>query len=49
MSEIVATVVKKLLNYSFEQINWEYEELTPSERSLCSREEFEELVAWYKQ
>ena len=35
--------MKRLLKYSFEPINWNYEQLTSEEKKLCTLEEFEEI------
>ncbi len=42
------TTVKKLLNYSFKDINWEYSKLTDAERALVTEKEFLELKSIYK-
>jgi hypothetical protein len=41
------TALAKLLNYSFSEIGWEYDKLTDVEKSLVSREEFEEIKDKY--
>lgn len=45
----ISDTTKKFLKYSFEEINYTYEQLTPTEKSFCTREEFEELVKWVKE
>jgi len=42
------SVAKRFFRYSFEDIDYRYELLTQSERNLCTREEFEELVKWVR-
>lgn len=52
MSEKKQTVeqtAKKFLNYSLDPIEYSYEYLTDSEKALCTREEFEELVKWVQE
>lgn len=44
----IDAVTKRFLKYSFEEINYKYDQLTAAEREFCSREEFEELVKWIK-
>jgi hypothetical protein len=41
-------VIKRFLNYSFTDISFRYEELTPAERQFCSWEQFQRLVEWVK-
>ncbi len=36
-------VVRGFLRYSFEDINFDYEQLTPREKAICSATEFEQL------
>jgi hypothetical protein len=45
----ISAVTKKFLKYSFEEIDFTYEQLTPEEKSLCTKDEFEELVKWLKE
>ena len=37
----------KLLNYSFNPIQWNYDSLTETEKSLVTKEEFEEIKKKY--
>jgi hypothetical protein len=46
--EKLAKVIKNFLKYSFEPIEFKYDDLTQNEKAQCTREEFEELVAWIK-
>lgn len=39
-------VVKRFLNYSFKDINFDYDGLTDTEKGLATREEFERLASW---
>jgi hypothetical protein len=43
------TVIQKFLQYAFRPIHYSYDELTALERTLCTREEFEELVKWVQE
>lgn len=38
-------VMKRLLRHSFKDINYQYSGLTPEEKKLVSKDEFEVLVA----
>lgn len=40
---------KKFLKYAFDDIDFDYDKLTPRERSICTREEFEKLVDWARE
>lgn len=46
--EGLLAVVKRFLNYSFEDIDFKYDDLTETEKKLATREEFEKLAAWVK-
>jgi hypothetical protein len=41
-------VIKKFLHYSFEDIHYTYTNLTEQEQGLCTKEQFEELMAWLR-
>lgn len=41
-------VIKRILNYSYNPIRWEYNNLTVEERRIISLEEFEQLKFKYK-
>lgn len=40
--------IKKLLNYSFNDINWEYSKLSTKEKTLVTEQEFLELKSIFK-
>lgn len=42
----MALTIHKFLVYSFEPVDFEWEGLTPQEKALVGREEFEQLVEW---
>ena len=39
-------VIKNFLLYSFDPIDWDWNKLTGYEKSLCSKEQFEQLKQW---
>ena len=39
---------KRFLLDSFTWINFDYDSLTPQERKLCTREEYEALTEWVR-
>lgn len=41
--------IKKFLKYAFEQIDYSYDGLTETEKTLATRKEFEALVKWVKE
>ena len=47
-NEAVTRSIRKFLNYSLGPIEYKYDDLTPAEQGLVTREEFAELVAWLK-
>lgn len=44
--EALGKIAKKFLKYSFKDIKFEYSSLCPEEKRLCTKKEFERLVAW---
>jgi hypothetical protein len=46
--EALSKIVKKFLKYSLKDINFKYADLCPEEKRLCTKKEFERLVAWIK-
>lgn len=42
----LAAIAARFLHYSFSPINYNYDNLTETEQSLCTRDEFDALVAW---
>jgi hypothetical protein len=42
-------IIRKFLAYSFDEIEWNYEDLTDAEQALCSQEEYNELASWARQ
>ncbi len=46
--EILAPIIKKFLNYSFEEIEYRYSKLTPTEKEFCTFEQWLRLVDWIK-
>jgi hypothetical protein len=47
MEKEIEESVAKLLNYSFNQIQWNYDSLTVIEKSLVTKEEFEKIKKKY--
>ena len=45
----VTKIAKDFLRYSFNDINFNYDSLTDTEKDLCTREEFEALRAWIQE
>ena len=43
--ERIAATMEKFLCYSLEPVDYDYDGLTPNERALCSREDFNAMVA----
>lgn len=43
------TITSKFLNYSFSDIEFDYDKLTPKEKEFCTKEEFDELVEELKE
>lgn len=41
--------IKALLRYSFEPVNYDYDKLTATEKSLVTREQFVDLTRWARQ
>ncbi len=39
-------IIRRFLRYSFFDVHFEYDALTPEERSFCSKQEFEQLARW---
>jgi hypothetical protein len=48
ITEQLAEAIRRLLRYSWEDAGFRYEELTNTEQSLITREQFEILVEWVK-
>ncbi len=48
MNEKMQEIARRFLRYSFEDIEFDYDMLTPREQSLATREEFAELTALVK-
>ena len=48
MDKKLAYTIAKFLRYSFRPIEYSYEKLTNEEKNLCTKEEYEALVAWIK-
>lgn len=46
MTPELEIIIKKFLDYSFTEIEYDYNELTQSEKALCTEEEFRKLVGW---
>lgn len=46
MPKHLEEVVKRFLQYSFGPVGYDYDGLTGTEQSLCTREEFAELAQW---
>lgn len=44
----VALVVVKFLDYSLEPVEYNYDDLTPQEKALCTKEDFEAMVKWMR-
>jgi hypothetical protein len=44
----VNKIVEKYLNYTFADIDWQYENLTTVERAIMSKEEFKLLKETYE-
>lgn len=42
-------IIKKFLRYAFNDIDYNYDNLTETEKGLATRDEFEKLVAWVKE
>jgi hypothetical protein len=42
-------IAKKFLKYSFHDINYTYKDLADGEKALCSKSEFERLIAWIQE
>jgi hypothetical protein len=41
-------IVSSILHYSFDEIDWNYDGLTPTEKEIITPEEFEELKKNFK-
>jgi len=41
-------LARDFLNYAFRDIEFVYENLTDTEKALCTRKEFDELVKWIR-
>lgn len=46
--EKLLTVIREFLRYSFSAISDDYSRLTPREKTICSKEEFDRLTRWSK-
>ena len=46
MSKTLPTTIKKILKYSFDEIEWDYRYLTETEKLLVTVEEFNKLHAY---
>ena len=44
----IEQVIKKILNYSFQPVLWDYDNLTKEEKKLFTKQEFEKLKQIYK-
>lgn len=44
----VLQVARAFLAYAFRDIDFDYNDLTDTEKSLCTEEEFKTLVAWIR-
>lgn len=42
------SVAREFLRYSLDDVGYEYDSLTPAERRLCSREDFDHMVKWFR-
>lgn len=41
-------VMKRFFHYSFEDVHYEYANLTDQEKSLCTPEQFEDMMLWLR-
>lgn len=39
-------VIKRFLTYSFSPVSFDYDKLSHEEKKLCTREEFNQIIAW---
>lgn len=42
------TILKKFCHYQFEDIHYQYRNLTDQEKALCTEQEFNELMYWLR-
>lgn len=47
-NDSVLKSIRAFLNYSLRPVEYDYTQLTDSERKLVTKEEFAELTAWLK-
>jgi hypothetical protein len=48
MKPELVELIKKFLHYSFGDVDYEYDSLTPIEQTFCTPEEFSMLIEWLK-
>lgn len=49
MTPTIASAIRKFLHYSFADVNYDYNLLTPAEKRLVTPEDFAALVRWLRE